>query len=367
MHCVHGEASYHLATPELTLDVTARGGHMAPVVFHLPGRNVSPYALAPWLPGECAGLPPLLDVLRGDFLCLPFGTQGTAGPPHGEPANGRWAALAGDARTLELALDAADSGARVEKCLTTRAGQHAVFIEHRVSRLAGDFNYGTHPVLDLSGLAPRAGRITTSPFRWASVYPGCFSDPAAGESQALQPGAVFSGDLCHVALAAGGTTDLSHYPDRPGNDDLVMMVQVAATPQQPFAWSAAVLDGYVWFSLKNPADFPATLLWLSNGGRSAPPWNGRHLGRIGIEEVCSHFADGVEVSRQDLLAAHAIPTTRRFDPRQTVALRHIHAVALLPEGFGAVSHIVPCGEASVTLTGETGAQVRVALDWRFVA
>ena len=73
-----------------------------------------------------------------------------------------------------------------------------------------------------------------------------------------------------------------------------MMVNEAATPEQPFAWSAVVLDGYVWFSLKNPADFPATMFWLSNGGRTAAPWNGRHVGRIGIEEVCSYFANGVD-------------------------------------------------------------------------
>ena len=89
MHVVHGEPSFHLATPELDLSVTARGGHLAPVVFHLPGRDVSPYALAPWEPAEFPEIPPLLSVLRGDFLCLPFGGQ-VDGPPHGEPANGEW-------------------------------------------------------------------------------------------------------------------------------------------------------------------------------------------------------------------------------------------------------------------------------------
>ena len=73
MRSVHGEPSCHLATPELDLDLTLRAGHVAPVVFHLPGRDVSPYAMAPWTPDEFPDLPPLLSVLRGDFLCLPFG------------------------------------------------------------------------------------------------------------------------------------------------------------------------------------------------------------------------------------------------------------------------------------------------------
>ena len=105
MHPVHGEPSFQLATPELDLSVTARGGHLAPVVFHLPGRDVSPYALAPWEPAEFPDMPPLLSVLRGDFLCLPFGGQ-VDGPPHGEPANGEWRLLAADESSLHLAMDA---------------------------------------------------------------------------------------------------------------------------------------------------------------------------------------------------------------------------------------------------------------------
>jgi hypothetical protein len=363
MMIIHGEPSFHLATPELDLDLTVRGGHLAPVVFHLPGREVAPYAIAPWQPAEFPDQPPLLAVLRGDFLCLPFGGQ-AQGPPHGEPANGVWTLVAGDGRSVRLTMTAADSGARIEKFIATRAGHHALYAEHRIANLGGEFNYGTHPILDLSGLPAGSGRITTSPFRWASVFPGAFANPAEGETQSLLAGAEFS-DLRKVRLAAGGTTDLTRYPARPGNEDLVMMVNEPATAAQPFAWSAAVLDGYLWFALKNPADFPATLLWISNGGRTAAPWLGRHLGRIGIEEVCSHFCNGVDVSRQNLLAEQGIPTTRRFTPEETVSLRMIQAVAPVPAEFGAVCSIVPAA-AAVVIRGETGQEIRVPSDWKFV-
>ena len=370
MREIHGAASHQVATPELDLALTARGGHLAPVVFHLPGRDVVPYALAPWQPAEFLDLPPLLSVLRGDFLCLPFGGQ-TDGPPHGVPANGDWSLLETGARSLclEMALPAvqaeARTPARVEKILTVRPGQHAIFAEHRISNLEGNFNYGTHPILDLSGLPDGAGRVTTSAFNWASTFPGAFSAPAAGETQALAEGAIFS-DLREVPLAAGGSTDLTRYPARPGNDDLVMMANAPATAAQPFAWSAVVLDGYLWFALKNPVDFPATLLWISHGGRSAPPWHGRHLGRIGVEEVCSYFSHGVAVSRQDLLAGEGIPTSRRFTRGETVSLRTIQGVALVPEDFGAVCGISPRTEGVVAIIGESGRQIIVALDWQFV-
>jgi len=364
MQIVHGEASYHLATPELDLDVTARGGHLAPVIFHLTGRDVSPYSLSPWQPEEFPEIPALLSVLRGDFLCLPFGGQAD-GPPHGEVANSVWTKADSDERTLRFVMVTADSGASVEKIISTREGEHAVYQEHRISGLEGDFNYGNHPILDLSGLADGAGRVSVSPFRWASVFPGAFSNPADGETQALKEGARFT-DLREVPLAAGGTTDLTRYPARPGNEDLVMMVSEAATEEQPFGWSAVVLDGYVWFSLKNPSDFPATLFWMSNGGRTAAPWNGRHCGRIGIEEVCSYFSNGVAHSRRAPLAKEGIPTSRRFHLGQTVSLRTIQAAALVCEDFGKVSKIIPADDAAVTISGESGAQVTVPVDWRFL-
>ena len=364
MHPVHGENSHHLTTPELDLSVTARAGHMAPVVFHLPGRDVSPYALAPWLPNEFPDQPPVLAVLRGDFLCLPFGGQPN-GPPHGDPANAEWALVSQDARSITLRQKTTDSGASIEKILSTRPGHHAVYIEHRISELDGDYNYGTHPVLDLSGLPGAAARISVSPFRWASVCPGLFSDPARGECQALKPGAEFA-DLREVPLMAGGTTDLTRYPSRPGNDDLVMMVSEAPQPGQPFAWSAAVMDGCVWFSLKNPADFPATLFWMSNGGRSAAPWNSRHTGRIGIEDVCSYFGHGLEESRKAPLAALGIPTSRSFRAQETVSLRNIQAAAAVPETFGMVTRIRPAGENSVAITGESGEEITIPIAWEFV-
>ena len=364
MHSIHGEASYHLATTELDLHVTGRGGHLAPVVFHLDGRDVSPYALAPWEPAEYPDLPPLLSVLRGDFLCLPFGGQ-LEGPPHGETANCEWTKLDSDERSLKFAIKTTDTGATVVKTLATREGQHAIYFTYEISNLEGDFNYGNHPILDCSGLSDGCGRVTTSAFHWGSVFPGPFSNPADGETQALAKGAGFS-DLREVPLAAGGTTDLTRYPQRFGNDDLVMMANTPSTPEQPFAWSAVVLDGYLWFALKDPADFPATLFWMSNGGRRAAPWMSRHVGRIGIEEVCSYFSNGVNISRQNPLVAEGIPTTRHFKASEMVVLKIIHGAALVPADFGAIRQILPDGDHHIRIIDELGQETRLSLDWKFI-
>ncbi|MBG7606551.1 MAG: hypothetical protein IZT59_00740 [Verrucomicrobia bacterium] len=365
MKTIHGAPSFSLSSDLVSLHVTQDGGHLAPVEFKLAERTVSPYALAPWKPDEIDDdLPVLLKSLRGDFLCLPFGPQ-AEGPPHGETANNQWHLTSESENSLSLEIEASDVSAKVTKTISLRPGQTAIYYDHRISGLEGNFSYGNHPILDLSQVEEGKARVSVSPFRWASVYPEYFSNPADGANQALKIGAIFT-DLSEVPLTEGGTTDLTRYPSRPATDDLVMIVSEGTTEQQPFAWSAVVMDGYVWFSLKNPADFPATMFWLSNGGRSAHPWDSRHTARLGIEEVCSHFCDSVDISRKDLLCNLAIPTTRKFAKTEPVTLRIIQAVAATPEGFGLVTSITPAGENSVTIIDENGDAVEAKVNWGFV-
>lgn len=345
--------------------MTQHGGHMAPVEFTLGERVVSPYALAPWQAAEIEdGMPVLLKVLRGDFFCFPFGPQDKA-PPHGASANAEWRIVAGGDNLLHLGLDDPHTGAWVEKLLSLRDGETAIYCEHRISGASGRYSYGNHPVIDFSDFSEGAARVSTSAFRFGSVYPRLFSNPLNREYGILKPGGRFT-DLAEVPLATGDSTDLTRYPARQGFEDLVMIVNEASTAEQPFAWSAAVMDGYVWFSLKNPADFPSTLLWISNGGRHGPPWNGRHLGRMGIEEVCSFFADAVDVSRKDPLAADGVPTTREFRKDETVSLRLVQAAAAVPRDFGAVSSIAPAGEGKILITGSSGQSVESSIDWNFI-
>ena len=365
METIHGAPSFVLRTPEVELAVTRTAGHLAPVRFHLGALTAAPYSLSPWTPDQIdQGLPNLLVYLRGDFLCLPFGGQ-EKGPPHGDVANADWTLVEQTATSLSLRQVGADTGATVTKTLSLVPGHHAVYAEHRIENLEGRWNYGNHPVLDLSGVAAGTARIATSAFRWGSVYPAEFSNPAQGESGALRPNARFT-DLTAVPTKSGMDTDLTRYPARAGNDDLIMLVNATATEEQPFAWTAVTFPGYVWFQLKDVADFPATLFWLSNGGRPGHPWEKRHLGRLGLEEVCSHFCDGVAVAREDRLAADGVPTSREFRRDEPVRLAIIQGAVATGASFGQVRAITPVGPSAVRIRGENGQSLEVPLNWGFL-
>lgn len=356
---IHGAECLVAGVDGVKLAVTMVGGHLT-ADFQLGDRTVSPYAFAPWKPEDVdRDLPVLLTHLRGDFMCLPFGPQDD-GPPHGDPANGEWHPVEGDIPSIHLVMETGDTKAKVEKKIFLKEGHRVLYLEHSISGLIGEWSYGSHPILDFSNV--REGRVSVSPFRWASVNPGVFSDPVNREYQALKPGGKFD-DLREVPLMNGGTTDLTRYPARQGFEDLVMMVN--ETSDAAFAWTACIMDGYVWFSLKNAEDFPATLFWISNGGRHSQPWGGNHQKRLGLEEVCSFFAESVTESRKNPLADAGVATVREFDGSE-ISLRLIQGVAEVPEEFDVVKEIVPDGEGRVKLRSQNGVEVVAEVDWGFL-
>ncbi len=102
-------------------------------------------------------------------------------------------------------------------------------------------------------------------------------------------------DLHAAPCIDGSTTDLCRYPARRGFEDLAIL---CADPAQEFAWSAVTFpeQRYVWFALRDPKQLASTLLWFSNGGRHFPPWNGRHVNVMGIEDITAYFHAGLAAS-----------------------------------------------------------------------
>jgi len=362
-----GQPAWTLACGGTRLAVTVRGGHLAPVTFRVGSRKIEPLAIAPWW-NEAIAAPPILQVLRGDFFCLPFG--GNARPfrgrrldVHGETANRPWefvrAVHGREAALIQLQLPTRTPRGLVEKIVEIRRGHSAVYQRHILSGMTGRINPGHHAMLQFRS----PGLVSTSPIRFGQVYPGNFESPAASGYQSLKPGAEFDA-LDSVPALDGTMADLSRYPAREGFEDLVMVSSMPAD----FAWTAVVFpsERWLWIAFKDPATLASTVLWHSNGGRHYAPWNGRHRGVLGLEEVTSHFHDGmVESVRANALTQRGIPTSLPLSPKRPTAINMVMAVAAIPTGFDHVA-TVERGKGEVIAISRSGRRARIPLDLDFL-
>ena len=373
MQTIFGQPSYVLANRQVSAAVTQLAGHLGPVRFRLGRKTISPLAIAPWWNEKIpAGTLPLIRVLRGDFFCLPFGGnaapyRGEQHPPHGETANAHWRfeslAQTGNATTLHLSLRTRIRAGRVDKRITLRTGQTAIYQEHIISGVTGPLNPGHHATLQFPD-RPGAGRLSTSACVHRQVYVEPVGVPEQQAYSQLKPGAVFR-DLRAVPTNTGGLADLSRYPARRGFEDIAILV---ADPKLKFAWSAVAFpeEGYVWFTLRDPRVLPATLLWMSNGGRYSAPWNGRHVNVMGVEDITGFFHTGLNGSaRPNALSKRGLTTCHPLRANRPFAVRYIMAVAAIPRRFERVKEIsVALGK--VTLVGEHGVKVVTLLDAGFL-
>ena len=373
MKTIFGQPSYILANRQVQAAVTQTAGHLAPISFRIAGKTIAPFAIAPWWNEKVpAGMLPLIRVLRGDFFCLPFGGnatpyRGEQHPPHGETANGNWKfeslAQTGNDTTLHLSLRTRVRSGRVDKRITLRSGQTAIYQEHIISGMTGPINPGHHSTLQFPD-RPGAGRLSTS----ACVHRQVYIEPAGlPEQQAyslLKPGAIFR-DLHAVPTITGELADLSRYPARRGFEDIAILV---ADPKLKFAWSAVAFpeEGYVWFTLRDPRVLPSTILWMSNGGRHSAPWNGRHVNVMGVEDVTGFFHTGLAGSaRPNVLTKRGLTTCHQMRADRPFAVRYIMAVAAIPRRFERVKDIIVAPD-KVTLLGEHGIKVSTLLNSVFL-
>ena len=369
-----GQLSWRLKNPSVDAWITRTGGMLAPATFRLPnGRNVQPFAIAPWVGEKLPrGTPPLIRTLRGDFLGAPFGGNGTPWrgerhPPHGESSNADWAleeaARGRDETTFRLRLDCNVRRGTIEKRVTLRRGQTAIYCEHTLSGFTGPMSLGTHPCLRMPE-REGSGRVSVGGWEWGQVVPLPFESPESGGYSTLKTGARFE-SLAAVPLAGGGVADLSRYPARAGFDDLVMLM---GKPGRSLGWSAVTFpdEGWVFLQLKNPEVLRHTLLWHSNGGRHYAPWNGRHRRVLGLEETTSYFAYGLaESARPNALSRAGYPTTVTLSKQKPLRVAHILAVAAIPRGFDVVAEVEQV-DGGVVLTAESGKTARVAVDLGFL-
>lgn len=370
---IAGQPSWRFASDRVEAAITEMGGHLAPVRFRVGRKIIEPFSVAPWATEKLEkGTHPLLQALRGDFFCAPFGGnetpyRGEVHPPHGESANAKWrfTSLEEETRrtTLHLSLRTRIRRGHIRKSIQLRQGETVLYCRHELSGMDGLMNVGHHAMLKFPDV-PESGHISTSPIQYAQVLPTQFEKPEQRGYSSLLPGAVFR-HLDRVPSIFGGSVNVSRYPARRGFEDLLMVVHAA---RGKLAWTAVAFpeEGYVWFSLKDPSVLQNTVLWISNGGRHYAPWSGRHVNVMGLEDVTSYFHYGLaESAKKNPINRQGFATTLSLSSKRPLVVNYIMGVAPIPRDFQSVKTIRP-DRGGIIITSPSGKSVRAKVDSEFL-
>lgn len=374
---VESQDAWIIDSEAVRLALTRTGGMIAPAWFSFQsGRSVQPYYLTPWQNEGRTLDDPVLRPLRGDFFCMPFGANNAYGGEshnvHGEPATREWNAVGyekSDGVTrFEAEMRTSERPGTVRKNITLKDSEPVIYSEHVLEGYEGPMTLGHHAILDpkeeSGGL-----RISTSPFGFgvSRRFPELHNE--GGEYASIASETLFD-DLRNVPTIwkEPAHTDCTVFPARPGYCDIIQIfADRSKSEMERPAWIAAVAPGerYVWFTLKNRAELPATVFWMENRGRHAEPWNGRTC-CIGLEDVFAYAAEGLAPSAADNLAKqNGYPTTVELSPNEPATVRYIQGVAEVPDGFDRVADI-DIGEKAIELRAVSGDRVSVPVRPGFV-
>jgi hypothetical protein len=253
------------------------------------GRLVRPLAEAPWhgdsdIIGD-ASIPAHLRHLGGEWPCVPFGSSAADPVTHGYGTDNRWRLLNGgrENSVWEIVYPADRPVERLRREIMGVHGHAAVdFTLTVTARRDCTLPIGLHPIVRL----PDAGgtlRIEGS-HAYGETFPVVFQPDVSR----LAPGARFAGTRA-LPLAGGGDTTLS-----------ALAAEVTEEAFQLFGVDGDLRavypdDGYALQLSWQARDFPTCLFWLSAGGRTAKPWNGRFRG-LGIEPLDARFESSGDVA-----------------------------------------------------------------------
>ena len=371
---IASQPSWVVRNKNIELAVTKAGGQMAPVTFFRnTAKPVRPYYISPWQ-GEGLKIgDPVLVPLRGDFFCAPFGAnvdayRGEQYCCHGGPATRKWTFGALEQvdkfTCLALSMKTKTRPGRIGKGIMLVEGQNVIYTIHSLSGFSGSMPVGHHATLALPE-AEGAMLVSTSEFKLGLTNPTPTENPAGGVYQSFALGGKFT-DLSRVPLRWKDQPfgDCTAFPIRKGYDDLLAVFK---KPSKTPAWTAAVntVEGYLWFSFKDPAVLPATAFWISNLGNHASPFSGRNR-CLGLEDVCAYFAEGLaDSARANRITRAGFPTALKLSPKTPTAIHYIQGVAKVPRTFGRVVK-VNCAPGKATFVSSKRKKVTVNVCHEFI-
>lgn len=319
------------------------GAMLGPVSLRLEdGRSVSPLHVAPWQNEDMADQPPILQRLRGEWPCVPFGIapdrplpgrwqeaqQQPVAPdpafehPHGYGSNHHWQITANSENELYAEIEYPKTSAiksLQRRIVGTYNKAELVFELTITTRRDCEIPIGLHPCFALPEM-PGAMRLD----------PGAYSGVWTHPLDEHQPLSLFAedrhfNDLARLTDRYGRPVDATALPFKRQSENLLLLTDVQGK---------LVLDNleqkYRTVLEWDRDIFPSLMLWISNRGRSERPWLNRHLA-LGAEPVRAAFdlGAGISAASNPLNQAH-VPTAWGFCAGESLTTRYSITVSTLP-------------------------------------
>lgn len=343
---------------KLTFDSSV--GNIPALEFELGERKISPLHTAHWVGSaivEADPNIPLVDkMLSGDFLCAPFGDPNDPEtPPHGWSANSHWSTLQRNAGECQFELDRKIQGATFQKTLKLIDDHSVLYQTHTIDGGQGALTLAHHPMVHIGGKAA----ISYSP-KSIVISPDV---PLVKGRNHINCG-LQQADLKRLQGIVGGF-DLTEYPTKQGHEDFVTLVE---QPGRNLGWTAIVREeeNDIIVILKDPRVLPITMLWFSNGGRDYFPWDGKHIGVLGVEDGIAAGAAGFKAAqRENPISNAGAKTVLELEAGTKHEIRHAIAVLARPEGWQSVENI-KVADGKLSLTSTDGAELIVPFDSGFL-
>ena len=315
-----------------TAEVQALGGMLAPLTFRLAdGRSLQPMQIAPWAgTKEAAGLQGIMQRLRGDWPCVPFGGPHVPeGLPadwrihapddtwqHGYAANHDWECVESRDDRLTIAIDYPDDSAisRLERRFVvdpTAARLDMELVIH--ARRAVRIPVALHPTFRVPA---QPGHLVLEPSAHGTIY----TYPVPTEPGVSHVTADATADSLTRLPTQAAPLDVTRLPLPFATEELLLVTDIGArndSPQVVLHYLDEDVRLGLWW---DRSAMPDVMLWVSNAGRRAVPWSGRHYA-LGVEPVNGLFDLG---RIADVPESHALASRKgiTLDPARPWSMRY---------------------------------------------
>lgn len=277
----------------------ARGAMLRNLEIQLPnGQMVAPLHTAAWVgTAEARTQSGLMQGLSGEWPCVPFGTPGNSLPPqwqvpnawedsfaHGYAAHHDWELMpSSDCLDARINLPLEHPISSLER--RVRPIEYGIALDLWVNpRHDCRLPIGLHPVFSLADTPEQMQlKIDGAEQVW------CHPETPSDDPTPAKAGAVSNS----LEMIEGENSDLLNFSLLPRND--ISETRLIVTGGTGQATLTDLKSGVRTLLQYDSAHFPYLMLWISNRGRSAPPWSNRHLA-LGIEPVRSAFDLGTATS-----------------------------------------------------------------------